>query len=73
MRPENAKLRDRAATIVARVTGADDAGARDALARAGWEIRTGCLVARGAEPARARALLAATRGNLRAALKRLGE
>jgi N-acetylmuramic acid 6-phosphate etherase len=40
MHPSNVKLQDRAARIVQDLTGADYAGARQALERSGWVIKT---------------------------------
>lgn len=66
---DNAKLRDRAAQIVAQVAGVETAAARVALNRAGGAVKPAVLVARGATPDAAKARLAETGGHLAAALK----
>lgn len=69
MRPDNAKLRARAAGIVAQAAGVDAARAERALVEAGWSIKTSivaCLASVDAGAARAR--LEAGGGDIRAAL-----
>ncbi len=68
MRLSNAKLRRRAAAMVARVAEVDPAAAADALDRSGGQIKAAILIARGLEPARAGSLLEASAGSLRGAL-----
>ncbi len=67
--PTNEKLRRRAAAIVAEIAGVDEAEAKKALERAGFEVKTAVLVARGLSPEEARARLQAAGGRLREALK----
>ncbi|RCG22802.1 N-acetylmuramic acid 6-phosphate etherase [Sphaerisporangium album] len=65
----NAKLVDRAARIVADISGADVAEARRALAAAGHEVKTAVvMIARGLDADEARLLLAAFDGRLDNAL-----
>lgn len=71
VRAENAKLRDRAARIVARAAAVDEAAARAALVDADGEVKAAVLLAAGAARGEAGRLLADTGGNLRAALARL--
>lgn len=71
VRAENAKLRDRAARIVSGITRCSDAAARAALAATGGEVKAATLVAAGATPAEAEALLTMTGGHLGPALDRL--
>lgn len=66
---DNAKLRDRAARIVAHVAGVDTGVARVALNRTNGAVKAAVLVARGAAPDAARSRLAETGGHLAAALK----
>lgn len=69
MRPDNAKLRARAAGIVAQAAGVDAARAERALVEADWSIKTSivaCLASVDAGAARAR--LEAGGGDIRAAL-----
>lgn len=66
---DNAKLRDRAARIVARIAGVEPAAARVALNRTGGAVKPAVLVARGATPDAALSRLAETGGHLAAALK----
>jgi N-acetylmuramic acid 6-phosphate etherase len=66
---DNAKLRDRAARIVARVAGVDTGAARVALNRTGGAVKPAVLVARGAAPEVAEARLAAASGHLAEAMK----
>ena len=71
MRFENAKLRQRAAEIVAEIAGCSEEDAARALETCGGSIKAASLVMRGADPREAERLLAEARGNLRAALARL--
>lgn len=68
---DNAKLRDRAAGIVARISGVEDALARDCLEKTGGAVKPAVLLAAGASPERAGELLKDTKGHLRAALARV--
>ncbi len=73
MRPLNAKLRRRAAAMVARAAGVDEARATDALATAGGEVRVAVVVAKaGVDAERARAALDACGQRVREALADLG-
>jgi len=68
----NIKLKGRAAGIVARVTGCDEAAARDALERADWGVKEAILIVSGAGGlAEARDYLERAEQNLRAALAEL--
>ncbi|MBB6145608.1 N-acetylmuramic acid 6-phosphate etherase [Silvibacterium bohemicum] len=68
VQPTNAKLRDRAARIVAAVTGIDTAAAETLLDRAG-SVKTAIVMQKlGLDRATAEARLAAAEGRLRAAL-----
>jgi N-acetylmuramic acid 6-phosphate etherase len=66
---DNAKLRDRAARIVARVAGVETGAARVALNRTGGAVKPAVLVARGAAPEAALARLAQAGGHLADAMK----
>jgi N-acetylmuramic acid 6-phosphate etherase len=66
---DNAKLRDRAARIVARVAGVDTGTARVALNRTNGSVKPAVLVARGATPDAAAARLDETGGHLAEAMK----
>jgi N-acetylmuramic acid 6-phosphate etherase len=66
---DNAKLRDRAARIVARVAGVETGTARVALNRTGGSVKPAVLVARGATPEAALARLAQAGGRLAEAMK----
>lgn len=66
---DNAKLRDRAARIVARVAGVDTGIARVALNRTHGAVKPAVLVARGTSPEAARARLAEAGGVLARAMK----
>ncbi len=69
---DNAKLRGRAAGIVARITGADDAIATEALTAAGGDVKAAVLLAAGAtSPDAARTALKAHNDQLRGALSAL--
>jgi len=65
---ENAKLAARRTAILRRIVDIDEAGARAALAAADHHVKTAVLIARGDDPATARARLHRARGRLRAAL-----
>ena len=65
---DNAKLRARAMHIVASVTGVSDDAAAHALDRAGGAVKRACLIASGAAPEAAQALLDAHHQHLRPAL-----
>lgn len=65
---DNAKLRDRAARIVATIAGADTGTAAAALATTGGRVKPAVLVAAGAAPDAADRLLAASNGHVGAAL-----
>jgi len=68
----NAKLRDRAARIVAGITGADEAAARAALEATGGTVKPAVLLAAGArDRAAAERLLAASGGHIGPALENL--
>jgi N-acetylmuramic acid 6-phosphate etherase len=70
MRVANAKLRDRAARICVAATGCSEAAAQSALGAAGDDIAVAvAMLARGADPATARALLDDAGGSLRRALE----
>ena len=73
LRADNAKLRRRALATVMRIAGCSENEAGRALDRAHGHIKAATLIARGIEPAEAERLLAANKGNLRAALARLTE
>jgi N-acetylmuramic acid 6-phosphate etherase len=66
---DNAKLRDRAARIVARVAGVETGTARIALNRTGGAVKLAVLVARGATPDAAQVRLARAGGHLTEAMK----
>ena len=71
---DNAKLRKRAARIVAAVAGVDDCLAAASLDRAGGSVKHAVLLAAGAsDPAAAERLLASSGMRLRPALKVLGD
>ncbi len=71
---DNAKLRKRAARIVAAVAGVDDSLAAASLDRAGGSVKHAVLLAAGAaDPAAAERLLASSGMRLRPALKVLGD
>lgn len=71
LRADNAKLRARAASMVAEIAGTGPAGAQAALAAADGQVKPAILIACGADPATARDTLAAANGRLRDALARL--
>ena len=66
---DNAKLRERAARIVARIAGVETGTARVALNRTGGSVKPAILVARGATPETAAARLAQAGGRLAEAMK----
>lgn len=68
---DNAKLRDRAARIVATIAGTDAATAAGALATTGGAVKPAILIAAGASPDTARTLLAGTGGHVGPALATL--
>lgn len=69
VRPTNAKLVRRAVRLVALATGADEAQARAAFEACGNQVKPAIVaVLKGVEPGRARDLLAAAEGSVRAAL-----
>lgn len=68
MTPTNAKLRQRAARMVATITGCTEDAAAAAMAEADGDVKLAVLLALGAGAADARALLAKHDGNLRAAI-----
>jgi N-acetylmuramic acid 6-phosphate etherase len=68
MRATNAKLRRRSEIMVSQITGCDDETAVAALRKARGDMKIASLIALGAEPADAQAVLARSDGNLRAAL-----
>lgn len=73
VRADNAKLRGRAARIIARIAKVDETSGIAALDAADGEVKPAILIAAGAaDAARAEQLLAAHKGNLRAALAALG-
>jgi N-acetylmuramic acid 6-phosphate etherase len=71
MRLSNEKLRDRAATMVCEISGVARSAAEKALDRSGGNIKLAALVAHGAEPENAAALLRDTGDNLRIAISRM--
>ena len=73
LKADNAKLRRRAANMVAAIAGVDGARARDCLHLCDGAVKPAVLLAAGLEdPADAQAVLAKTDGNLRAALAACG-
>jgi N-acetylmuramic acid 6-phosphate etherase len=71
MRLSNRKLRARAASMVAEISGADAATAEDALSRTGGSIKQASLVALGADPEQSATLLREAGDNLRTAIENL--
>ncbi len=71
LRADNAKLVRRATGMVAAIAGVGEAAAAAALRSAGMAVKPAVLIALGAAPSAAVALLADTQDNLRAALARL--
>jgi N-acetylmuramic acid 6-phosphate etherase len=71
MRPENAKLRERAVAIVGKAAAVDATRAARALAESGWSIKTAIVAcAAGVDPAMARVRLEETGGHIGPALNR---
>lgn len=70
---DNAKLLDRAARIVSALSGRDMAAAQDALSHSGGAVKPAVLIAAGAAPDRAAALLTDSGGRLGPALAALSE
>jgi N-acetylmuramic acid 6-phosphate etherase len=69
---DNEKLRGRAARIVMRITGADEAKAREALNKSAGAVKPAVLIAAGVKTlAEAGDLLGQTKGNLRTALAKI--
>lgn len=68
---DNAKLIDRAARMVAALSGRDMAAARDALSRTGGAVKPAVLIAAGATPEQAAAALQDSEGALGPALSAL--
>ena len=68
MRPLNAKLRQRAAEMVARIAAVSPEAAQQALSLADNNVKRAVLVAKGLSPEEAVQRLSVTGGNLRAAL-----
>lgn len=71
LRADNAKLRLRAAGMVSRIAGVDEAAACAALDATHGHVKPAVLVSKGQTPETAQAILRETEGNLRAALARL--
>lgn len=72
LKADNAKLRGRAARIVAKITGADPAKANEALALSDGLVKPAILIAAGAKTRdAAERLLGESKGNVRTALGRL--
>ncbi|SHF62905.1 N-acetylmuramic acid 6-phosphate etherase [Loktanella atrilutea] len=71
LRVDNAKLRNRAARIVAHIARVSDAVATQSLNAARYDTKTACLIAAGASPAAAIELLTRHQGHLRPALAAL--
>ncbi|MHB1109716.1 MAG: N-acetylmuramic acid 6-phosphate etherase [Devosia sp.] len=73
VKADNEKLRGRAARIVMRITGAEQGKALDALKLSDGAVKPAILIAAGVENlAEAGTLLGQTKGNLRAALAKIG-
>ena len=70
LRPDNIKLRARAAAIVTRITGVSPASADAALKTTGYDTKPAVLVAMGADLAEARKLLSENDNRLRPCLER---
>ena len=71
LRVDNAKLHQRAVTMLADISHVDEREASKALDACGGRIKQAALVARGLAPAEAARILSETQGNLRAAMARL--
>lgn len=67
---DNEKLHKRATQIVSQIAACDDEQAADALKQVDGHLKPAVLVAAGRSPAEAKALLAETGGDLRAAMNR---
>ena len=72
LRVDNAKLHERAVTMLADIAHVDEREAATALDACGGHIKQAALVAKGLAPEEAARILAETHGNLRAAMARLG-
>ena len=72
LRVDNAKLRRRAVSMLVDIAEVDEGRAGEALDTCGGNVKQAALVAKGLRPEEAVALLARTRGNLRAAMVQLG-
>ncbi|MBL0143433.1 MAG: N-acetylmuramic acid 6-phosphate etherase [Betaproteobacteria bacterium] len=69
LKPTNAKLVHRAIRLTALATGADEALAQETLEASGFQVKVAIVaIAKGIDPAQARARLAAVHGSVRAAL-----
>jgi N-acetylmuramic acid 6-phosphate etherase len=73
MRPTNAKLRRRAAQMVATLAGCSPEIAEESVAKAGEDVKLAVLLARGVETGAAKGLLEKHQGNLRLALAEIGQ
>lgn len=74
VQPTNAKLRDRAARIVAAITGVDQETARGLLEQAGWRTKVAVVMGlAGVSVAEAEARLARSRGRVRPAVEQRGD
>lgn len=74
LQPTNAKLLKRAVTLTQLGSGADEAQARDMLARCDQNVKTALVALLGpCEPGQARAALDSVQGSVRAALAKLNE
>ena len=71
MTVDNAKLRERAVTLLITLTGRDRAAALAALDRCQGQVKLAVLVLNGLSPEQAQTLLQQTRGRLRDALDAL--
>lgn len=71
VRADNAKLRARAAGMIARIAEVDEGAATEALAVAEGDVKTGVLVALGLGRGDAAEVLKKNEGNLRAAIARI--
>ncbi|MDA5094513.1 N-acetylmuramic acid 6-phosphate etherase [Aliiroseovarius sp. KMU-50] len=71
LRADNAKLRSRAAGIVARIAQVDEAAAHEALSQTDGHTKLAVLVALGASPKQAEDILKETGGHLRPAMSAL--
>ncbi len=72
MRPENAKLRQRAAEMIGKLAGVSQEAAWQKLVQADFSVKTAlCLAAAANSPAEARAMLGQCGGHVDLALRRL--